>query len=288
MSGGVLIDTHPQQDADVDCHSEEELLKLCQSVPLKQWASLGAPLRLTSDLVGKLLPRAPTGWPSEALAQELVHNRTSIPIPAIQGVVHLSQHSSVIIMDHIPGIILAEAWPTMTLWQKVSTALTLRSYVRQLHSIQHPRSHIPGPLVEGKRAGWCFASHIFSPMRPTWGPFATSKDLTQFFNHAMDEAALAHLCSHKGRLPDDGTLVFSHVDLALPNLIMGEDGQLWLIDFATVGFYPEWFEYVNMRMDARVEHGKAYDSVWNTILSFVCDPYFSTFDWITTVAPDFL
>ncbi len=69
---------------------------------------------------------------------------------------------------------------------------------------------------------------------------------------------------------------------------MGEDGHLWLIDFATVGFYPEWFEYVNMQMDARVEHGKEYDSVWNAILPFVCDPYFSTFDWITTVAPDFL
>ncbi len=68
MSGDVLIDTHPQQEPDVDCHSEEELLKLCQSVPLEQWASLGAPLRLTSNVVGKLLPRPLTGWPSEAIS----------------------------------------------------------------------------------------------------------------------------------------------------------------------------------------------------------------------------
>ncbi len=80
MSSDVLIDTHPQQEADVDCHSDEELLKLCQSIPLEQWASLGTPLRLTSDVVGKLLPWPLTGWPSEALAQELVHNKTSIPI----------------------------------------------------------------------------------------------------------------------------------------------------------------------------------------------------------------
>ncbi|PBK58796.1 hypothetical protein ARMSODRAFT_900125, partial [Armillaria solidipes] len=89
-------------------------------------------------------------------------------------------------------------------------------------------------------------------------------------------------------LPDDGTLVFSHVDLALHNLIVGKDGHLWLIDFATAGFYPQWFEYVNMRMEAEVEFGKEYDWVWNAILPFVCDPYFSIYDWITTVAPDYL
>ncbi|KAK0430198.1 hypothetical protein EV421DRAFT_1913249 [Armillaria borealis] len=276
------------KDVDVDHHSDEELLKLSQSVPEKQWASSGAPLRLTSGVVAKLVPWPLTGWPSEALAQELVHNRTSIPVPAIRRVIHLDKDGSVIIMDHIPGITLAEAWPTMTLWQKIRTALTLRSYVHQLRSIQHPRSHIPGPPREGEEAGRCFALHIFSPMRPTQGPFPTADDLSQFFNHAMNEAALARLCSHKGPLPDDGTLVFSHVDLALRNLIMGKDGHLWLIDFATAGFYPQWFEYVNMRMDAEVEFGKEYDWVWNAILPFMCDPYFSIYDWITTVAPDYL
>ncbi|SJL11301.1 uncharacterized protein ARMOST_14704 [Armillaria ostoyae] len=249
------------KDADVDHQSDEELLKLCQSIPAEHWASSGEPVRLTPDVVAKLVPRRLTGWPSEALAQELVHKRSSIPVPAIRRVVHLNDHGSVIIMDHIPGSTLAEAWPTMTLWQKIHTALSLRSYVRQLRSIQHPRAHIPRPLVEGEQAGRCFASRIFGPMKPTWGPFPTAADLSHFFNHAMNEAALAHLCSHRGPLPDDGTLVFLHVDLALCNIIMGKDGQLWLINFATVGFYLKWFEYVNMRMDAEVEFGREYDWV---------------------------
>ncbi|SJL18830.1 uncharacterized protein ARMOST_22431 [Armillaria ostoyae] len=189
------------KDADVDRHSDEELLKLSQSVPDKQWASSGAPLRLTSGVVAKLVPRPLTGWPSEALAQELVHNRTSIPVPAIRRVIHLDEDGSVIIMDHIPEN-------------------SYSPYFKILRS-------------EGEEAGRCFAPHIFGPMRPTQGPFPTSDDLSQFFNHAMNEAALARLCSHKGPLPDDGTLVFSHVDLALRNLIVGKDGHLWLIDFAT-------------------------------------------------------
>ncbi|KAK0430978.1 hypothetical protein EV421DRAFT_1743546 [Armillaria borealis] len=208
----------------------------------------------------KLVPRQLKGWPSEALAQELVHKRSSIPVPAIWRVVHLNDHGSVIIMDHIPGSTLAEAWPTMTLWQKIRTALSLQSYVPSAQI--HPTSPSPHSWAACRR-------------RTGWALFR-----------------LAHLRPYEthpgGPLPDDGTLVFSHVDLALRNVIMGKDGQLWLIDFATVGFYPKWFEYINMRMDAEVEFRREYDWVWNAILPFVCDPYFSTYDWIATVAPDYL
>lgn len=100
---------------DVDHQSEKKLLKLSQSVPDKQWTSAGAPVHFTSDTVAKLVPWPMTGWLSEASAQQLVHNRTSIPVPAIHQVVHLNQYGSVIIMDHIPGLTLAEAWPTVTL-----------------------------------------------------------------------------------------------------------------------------------------------------------------------------
>ncbi|PBK62416.1 hypothetical protein ARMSODRAFT_990460 [Armillaria solidipes] len=244
--------------------------------------------RLTPDVVAKWVPRLPTGWPSEALAQDLVHNRTNIPVPPIRRVLNLNPYASVIVMDYVPGITLAEAWPTMGLWQKIRTAITLRSYVRQLRSIAHPRSQIPGPVLEGEEPRVCFASRIFGPIRPTKGPFAISEELIRLFNNGMDQAALARLCVHKGPLPDDGTLVYSHVDLALRNLIVGDDGQLWLIDFATAGFYPRWFEYVNMVMDARMERGAEYDAIWWTILPFVADPYFSICDWIRTIAPDCL
>ncbi len=94
---------------------------------------------------------------------------------------------------------------------------------------------------------------------------------------------------HKGPLPDDdGTLVYSHVDLAMRNLIVGQDGQLWLIDFMMAGFYPRWFEYVNMVIDAMLERGAEYDSIWWVIIPFVVDPYFCIYDWIETIAPDCL
>jgi len=38
-------------------------------------------------------------------------------------------------------------------------------------------------------------------------------------------------------------LVFSHGDIYLSNLILGDDGKLYMIDWQCSGFYPEWYEY---------------------------------------------
>ncbi|KAK0224444.1 hypothetical protein EDD85DRAFT_795884 [Armillaria nabsnona] len=179
-SVGRLPNRH---SADVDRQTDDEVLNLCYSVPKKDWTTLGCPPRLTPDVVAKRVPRLPTGWPSEALAQDLIHNRTNIPIPPIWHVLNLNQYVSVIVMDYIPGITLVEGWPTMGLWQKIRMAITL--------SIAHPQSNIPGPVLKGKEPGICFASRIFRPIRPTKGPFKTSEELIQFFNNGMDQAALA-------------------------------------------------------------------------------------------------
>ncbi len=134
----------------MDHKTDDEVLSLCYSVPDDDWTSSGCPPRLTPDVVAKRVPRLPVGWPSEALAQDLIKNCTNIPVPPIRRVLNLNPYASVIVMDYIPGITLVAAWPTVGLWQKIRTAITLRSYVRQLRSITHARSQIPGPVLDGE------------------------------------------------------------------------------------------------------------------------------------------
>lgn len=42
-------------------------------------------------------------------------------------------------------------------------------------------------------------------------------------------------------------LVLCHLDLFPSNIILGDDGQVWFIDWEMAGFYPQWFEYAAMR-----------------------------------------
>ncbi|KAK0483890.1 hypothetical protein IW261DRAFT_1465570 [Armillaria novae-zelandiae] len=261
-----------RNSADVDEKTDEELLDQCISVPRDEWDASSCPHRLTPDVLVKVVHGFTAGWPSEALAQDLVKNRMNIPVPLIRRVVKVDSSQSIIVMDFIPGITLAAAWPTMGFWQKIRIAFTLRSYVCQLRSITHTRSRIPGPVLDGDQPGRCYASRIFGPIKSVKGPFVTSAEFIKLFNNAMDVATLARLSMHQGPLPDDGTL----------------DGQLWLIDFATVGFYPRWFEYVNMVIDARCEGGLEYDSMWWAIIPFVANPYFCIYDWVSRVSPECL
>ncbi|KAK0474277.1 hypothetical protein IW261DRAFT_1499947 [Armillaria novae-zelandiae] len=231
--------------ADVDEKTDEELLDQCISVPRDEWDASSCPHRLTPDVLVKVVCGFTAGWPSEVLAQDLVKNHTNIPVPPIRCIMKVDSSQSIIVMDFIPRITLAAAWPTMGFWQKIRIAFTLRSY-----------------------PGRCYASHIFGPIKSVKGPFATSAEFIKLFNNAMDVAALARLSMHQGPLPDDGTL----------------DGQLWLIDFATAGFYPRWFEYVNMVIDVRCEGGPEYDSMWWAIIPFVTDLYFHIYDWVSRVS----
>ncbi len=225
-----------RQSADVDHQTDDEVLNLCYSVPKKDWTTLGCPPRLTPDVVAKRVPRLPTGWPSEALAQDLIHNRTNIPVPPIWRVLNLNPDASVIAWTIFPGSHWRKCGPP---WGSGRKSVQLSPC--EATSTSSGPSHIPNLkfldlFSRAKSLEYAMRHASSGPSGPTKGPFATSAELIWLFNNTMDQAALARLCVHKGPLPDDGTLIYSHVDLAMRNLIVGEDGQLWLIDFATAGF----------------------------------------------------
>ncbi|KAK0197399.1 hypothetical protein F5146DRAFT_995084 [Armillaria mellea] len=224
-----------------------------------------APYTGSPDLVAKWVDGTPAGWPLEALVQDLIRNHTNIPVPPIWWVLYLDESACILVMDYIPGITLGEAWPTMGIWQKLRP------------------SRIPDCtfLVLFLRA------KSWADIMPL-GPFVTSEEFIELFNNGMDKAMCACLCVHKGPLKDDETLVYSHIDLAPQNLILGEDRRLWLIDFTTAGFYPRWFKYVNMVMDAWLERGKAYDAMWWASILFIADPFLGIYNWMQLVAPECL
>lgn len=91
-------------------------------------------------------------YPAEALAQQLILEQTTIPVPQIYRVSQI-QGCYFIAMEHIPGEQLLSVWPRLSWPARVPVALTLRSYVLQLRKVRHPeRETIPGPLgVPGQR-----------------------------------------------------------------------------------------------------------------------------------------
>ncbi|TBU44082.1 kinase-like domain-containing protein [Dichomitus squalens] len=203
-------------------------------------------------------------WSSHSRFATVVFHHTTIPVPRVRRVIRYdSDEYSVFIMDRIPGRQLAQVWPSLSILGKLRVAFTLRSYIQQLRAIRHPRSVAlicPCPM--------------FGEIGPPRGPFSS-----------YCEAGAASTAMPSEPFDDIRPLVLTHCDLNMRNILVGDDGRLWLIDWGWSGFYPEWFEYVTARRRSElVPSAKPDHRVWEALMPFICGPYFRQWRWFWSMA----
>jgi len=264
------------QPSDVDQLSDDKILELSKNAPkLHPDASV---FRLTPDTVATASQDLDevAADASEANALDLLFAKTTIPVPRVCRVVK-DEWDFLIVMpvDYIPGPTLAHVWSTLSTWRKIRVALTLRRYVRQLRRLKASATTPPGPLsAQGARI--C-ESPIFGQVRSDRGPFATYSELSTLFNErhqvAMDCLKLPRDDPSRNDLFDNSEpLVLTHQDLNLRNVIVGEDGRLWIVDWAWAGYYPPWFEYVAMWRQNEYERvSGTNDEFWKALIPFIVD-----------------
>ncbi|KAF8156666.1 kinase-like domain-containing protein [Crassisporium funariophilum] len=276
------------QPSDVDQLSNEEILELRKN---------SSQLHPDSD-VAKLTPGTvaknsqdrdeDAADASEANALDLLFAETTIPVPRVRRVVK-RQWDHWIVMDYIPGPTLAHVWGTYSTWRKIRVAFTLRRYVRQLRRLKASATTPPGPLsAQGARI--CESPPVFGCVRSDRGPFASYSELSDFFNKlhqiVMDKKKVPRDDPSRNDLFDNSEpLVLTHQDLNLRNIIVGEDGRLWIIDWAWAGYYPQWFEFVAMRTQNEDERiSGTNDEFWKTLAPFICGPYFRQESWLARMS----
>ena len=270
------------QPSDVDQLSNEEILQLRKNAS-RLHPDAGV-FKLTPGTAAKGSQDMEDAVDSpEANTLDLLFAETTIPIPRVRRVVK-REWDFWIVMDYIPGPTLAHVWPTLSTWRKIRVAFTLRRYVRQLRRLKASATTPPGPLsAQGARI--C-ESPIFGQVRSHRGPFASYSELSDFFNKrqqmAMDAEKLSRDDPSRNDLFDDSEpLVLTHQDLNLRNIIVGEDGRLWIIDWAWAGYYPPWFEYAAMQRQNEDETiSGTNDEFWKALVPFICGPYFRQERWL--------
>jgi len=158
-------------------------------------------------------------------------------------------------MEYIRGRPLSAVWSTLSWFGRLRVALTMRSYIRQMRQIRHPRSVVPGPLAPEGEGTKRFESQSRSLPVEQRGSFNTCDDLISFLNDRMSRSVKnrgieASSLANLGILNIDDSLpfVFTHSHLDAHHFNVGDDGHLWLVDFGLAGFFPEWWEFVAMRI----------------------------------------
>ncbi|KAG5634612.1 hypothetical protein H0H81_001381 [Sphagnurus paluster] len=236
---------------------------------------------------------SPNNSAFEAHTLDFVFEHTTIPVPRVRRVLDIKNEDRIIIMDYIKGRHLALVWHNMSLLEKLRVGLTLRHYVRQLREIRHPRSAVPGPVApDGPRL--CMTP-LFGDIGGDRGPFATYAEFSSFMK-GRQYIAISCYAHHpvppEGRVPFDESapFVMTHQDINMRNVMVGDDGRLWLIDWAFSGFYPRWFEFVSMKEQCANEEfltGKKAP-LWDWMVPLICGPYYYRQErWLQIISPAF-
>ncbi|KAI0311357.1 kinase-like domain-containing protein, partial [Amylostereum chailletii] len=210
----------------------------------------------------------------------------SIPVPRVRRIIVDGKYrTATTAMEYIPGRQLSSVWPTLSYFQRLRVAYRLRSYVRQLRAIRHPRSTVPGPVGQANDPARICQSPLFGQVIDVRGPFPTYRDLSAFFNDRLARTLKSKYATpglRFGPFDDSQPLVLTHHDLNPRNVIVGDDGRLWLIDWGWSGFYPPWWEFVAMRRQAENEElvMERKETFWDAIVPLVCGPYFKQEFWL--------
>jgi hypothetical protein len=233
---------------------------------------------------------------AEMLSLDLVRSQTTVPVPRIRKVFKTpgyTRGNALALMDVIPRATqLKRCWPSLPLWQKLKLVLTMRFYLRQIRRVRSPaHSSSPGPL--GMRPQVCQGLQFVDELWwPAMGPmtFDTYADLADHFDrwriHVLHLVSIGWASVLPGLgppLPTEhfSTLMFTHNDLNTRNILLDDDGKLWIVDWAWAGFYPRWFEYTGMRL-AFLKGDDAKD--WQHAVRFMTEPAFDVEAWLHGVS----
>ncbi|RMD39363.1 hypothetical protein DV735_g5757, partial [Chaetothyriales sp. CBS 134920] len=232
-----LLDVKPPNSSAlaIDPHSltDDEIVEYCQ-VYKSDRSHLLSPeecgtkvIALTDSLVVKFGVGVRL---QEARTQQFAHESISDTILRIPKVYRFfsrpeSRWSSVgyLVMEKINGLNLQQ----LDNWNKPGIISRIATALDALHSISSTTR--PGPVSGGLAHGYLYAE------KSSETEFHNINDLESYLNNRL---ALFGRSVSLARQE----LCLCHMDVAPRNFMIDTNGQLYLIDWATAGFYPRYFE----------------------------------------------
>ncbi|KAL5522297.1 hypothetical protein ACEPAF_2154 [Sanghuangporus sanghuang] len=219
--------------------------------------------KIAPDVVVK---RSPSTGIRECLSAGLVRQYTAVPVPMHERVFH-GWISNYLVQEYIPGRVLLDIWSQLGWWMRLRVVVTLRFYIHELRSISSRAGPppFPGPPSNDGAPKKC-TGRLFTDDGA--GPFHSYSEMSQWYQNQL---LLVQRWRKEGLdsapFDDSGPLVFTHMDLHPRNIILGDDGQLWIVDWTHAGWYPSWFESASMTRFAKPRSD--IPSSWTSWIPFI-------------------
>ncbi|ATY63751.1 phosphotransferase enzyme family [Cordyceps militaris] len=227
--------------------------------------------------------------PLEAENMKFVRQYTSIHVPRVYAVYRRSiregGQKTYIIMEKIEGESLEKLWDEFDSAQKLSITRQLKESFISLRDLPHHGYF--GSLDKTKLRDFLFAAD--EPMPSIDAPFDTEEALLDGLMDrflAEDPDRLRHKASYyRLVLPQafkgDNQPVFTHGDLQPKNIMLQPDGCIAIVDWATSGWYPVYWEYA-----IAVCTHRGWSNDWPAHIGLFLDEYPNHFAWMSRLRMD--
>ncbi|KZV84518.1 hypothetical protein EXIGLDRAFT_842135 [Exidia glandulosa HHB12029] len=195
--------------------------------------------RVTDLGNGLVLKRSYRALAREAIAMEFIRKNTSIPVPKVH-MYFRRDGEGYIVMDKVDGVSLAECSSGLTDSQWDGLLQQLHSYVDELQRLPHPTSTITfgawpsGPYISPDfepipNRPWKFPEEVWSYwfQRSHRRPYPPVPRPDVFGNPCRP--------------------VLSHGDLQMKNVLVRDACVVSVVDWETLGFYPDVWEWVAVK-----------------------------------------
>ncbi|KNA98428.1 hypothetical protein FOXG_02786 [Fusarium oxysporum f. sp. lycopersici 4287] len=213
----------PLDGKDIASVSDEELLSAFLTAPRLHDYGAVTVSRVSKDLVikGADVPEDP-----------------DLPeAPVVEG--HL------IVMDYIKGSTVEKIWQSFDTTTKETVAQQVADVIDKMQSTV--LNHMPvGPI------GRAYDAKFQGPWFTDYGtgPFDTLAELEDWCNHKIDVGIMVKQLTPETQRFEFKDIVLTHQDLAMRNLVLGEDMNVWVIDWGCAGVYPRGFEQAALQVQA--------------------------------------
>lgn len=224
--------------------------------------------------------------PVEGENLRYVRENTNLIVPRVfaiyQQPVSETAVMTYIIMEHIPGDTLQSLWESLGDSRKSSIALQLKEIFTTLRALPHPGYF--GSVGKKK-----FEDDIFWTPKPNPavnGPFTTEEEL---INGLLErtvreggERAKHRVAFYRRVLPvvfrGNGDPVFTHADFQLKNVMLRPDGRVVVVDWATSGWYPSYWEYALATYSCGL-----WNNDWHKYIAQVLEEFPNQYSWMATL-----
>ena len=220
----------------------------------------GSVRRLTSGTVIKISAAFPIHL--EAEVTRFIHENTTIPVPRVHDVWINKEGHGCLILDYMPGEMLARVWRRITPEQRRTVMRTLGQYIQELRSLPQPS---PGGWIGSPSGRECYDMRI-TPNR-LYGPFPDERSYNDWRISTYDrfgnesKSTAQRLTEIRREMRDDHRIYVTHGDISRRNVLVRIDGEgpddisvVALLDWEQGGWRPEYWEVAKLHYGMESNH----------------------------------